>query len=149
MTGKYDTPTRLAELRSAKNMSQNDLAKRLGTTGQSVGRYEKEPQRLSVPLLRQIAKELGATVAEIVGETPPDANQPAGTREPLKMLKPPKLARAASNAPPTRGRGGDQVPRATVSLAGWPSRGGRSSPPKTKVDPMTSSASNPGRESAG
>lgn len=74
MTGKYDTPTRLAELRSAKNMSQNDLAKRLGTTGQSVGRYEKEPQRLSVPLLRQIAKELGATVAEIVGETTPDSD---------------------------------------------------------------------------
>ena len=76
-------------------------------------------------------------------------SEAAGTREPLKMLKPPKLARAASNAPPTRGRGGDQVPRATVSLAGWPSRGGRSSPPKPKVDPMTSSASNPGRESAG
>ena len=47
-------------------MTQNDLAKRLGTTGVSVGRYEKEPSRVTVPLLEQIAKALNCHVADLI-----------------------------------------------------------------------------------
>lgn len=58
---------RIRELREERNMTQNDLAKRLGTTGVSVGRYEKEPSRVTVPLLEQIAKALNCNVADLLG----------------------------------------------------------------------------------
>jgi phage repressor protein C with HTH and peptisase S24 domain/DNA-binding XRE family transcriptional regulator len=49
-------------------MSQSDLAKLLGTTGVSVGRYEKEPGRVTVPLLEEIASALNCRVADLMGE---------------------------------------------------------------------------------
>lgn len=57
---------RIRALREERNMTQNDLAKRLGTTGVSVGRYEKEPSRVTVPLLEQIAKALNCHVADLI-----------------------------------------------------------------------------------
>ena len=58
---------RIRELREERNMTQNDLAKLLGTTGVSVGRYEKEPGRVTVPLLEQIAKALNCDVYDLIG----------------------------------------------------------------------------------
>jgi phage repressor protein C with HTH and peptisase S24 domain len=50
-------------------MSQNDLAKLLGTTGVSVGRYEKEPGRVTVPLLEDIARALNCQVSDLISDS--------------------------------------------------------------------------------
>ena len=49
-------------------MSQNDLAKLLGTTGVSVGRYEREPGRVTIPLLEEIARALNCKVSDLMGD---------------------------------------------------------------------------------
>ena len=49
-------------------MSQNDLARLLGTTGVSVGRYEKEPGRVTVPLLEEISRALNCSVSDLIGD---------------------------------------------------------------------------------
>lgn len=59
---------KIRELREARKMSQSDLAKLLGTTGVSVGRYEKEPGRVTVPLLEEIARALNCRVADLMGD---------------------------------------------------------------------------------
>ena len=58
----------LARLRLQRGLSQQDLAEKLNTTSVSIGRYEREDQRLTLPLLRKLAKVLGVTVAELAGE---------------------------------------------------------------------------------
>lgn len=58
----------LSRLRLERGLSQQELANRLNTTAVSIGRYEREDQRLTLPLLRRLAKTLGVTIAEIVGE---------------------------------------------------------------------------------
>jgi len=63
----------LARLRQERGLSQQDLAEKLNTTSVSIGRYEREDQRLTLPLLRRLAKILDVTVAEIIGETRADA----------------------------------------------------------------------------
>jgi len=59
---------RIAKLREDRGWSQQDLADRLETTAVSVGRYEKEDQRLTLPLLRKIAEVFGVSVADVIGE---------------------------------------------------------------------------------
>jgi len=61
----------LARLRLERGLSQQDLAEKLNTTSVSIGRYEREDQRLTLPLLRRLAKILGVTIADIVGEAVP------------------------------------------------------------------------------
>jgi len=58
----------LSRLRLERGLSQQELADKLNTTSVSIGRYEREDQRLTLPLLRKLAKVLGVTVAEIAGE---------------------------------------------------------------------------------
>jgi phage repressor protein C with HTH and peptisase S24 domain len=58
----------LSRLRHAHGMSQQDLADKLNTTAVSVGRYEREDQRLSLPLLRRLARIFEVSIAEIAGE---------------------------------------------------------------------------------
>jgi phage repressor protein C with HTH and peptisase S24 domain len=67
----------LARLRQSRGLSQQELAEKLNTTSVSVGRYEREDQRLTLPLLRRLAKILDVTVAEIAGETRPGAEHMA------------------------------------------------------------------------
>ena len=61
----------LARIRQERGLSQQDLAEKLNTTSVSIGRYEREDQRLTLPLLRRLAKALDVTVADIAGETRP------------------------------------------------------------------------------
>ena len=67
----------LARLRQQRGLSQQELAEKLNTTSVSVGRYEREDQRLTLPLLRRLAKILDVTVAELAGETQPGAEHMA------------------------------------------------------------------------
>jgi phage repressor protein C with HTH and peptisase S24 domain len=59
----------LAKIRLARGLSQQELADRLHTTAVSIGRYEREDQRLTLPLLRRLAKALDVTVSELAGES--------------------------------------------------------------------------------
>jgi phage repressor protein C with HTH and peptisase S24 domain len=58
----------LSKLRRDRRMSQQALAEKLNTTAVSVGRYEREDQRLSLPLLRRLAKIFDVGIAEIAGD---------------------------------------------------------------------------------
>ena len=58
----------LARLRHDRGLSQQELADKLNTTAVSIGRYEREDQRLTLPLLRRLAKVLDSSIAEIAGE---------------------------------------------------------------------------------
>ena len=59
----------LSKLRHARRMSQQELAERLNTTAVSIGRYEREDQRLTLPLLRRLAKVFDVGIAEIAGDS--------------------------------------------------------------------------------
>lgn len=59
---------KIAEIRSKLGLTQQDLAERLHTTAVSIGRYEKEDQRLTLPLLRKIAEVLGVSISDLVGD---------------------------------------------------------------------------------
>ncbi|HEY1710320.1 MAG TPA: LexA family transcriptional regulator [Rhizomicrobium sp.] len=59
----------IAKLRAARGWSQEDLAEKLNTTAVSVGRYEKQDQRLTLPLLRRLAKIFKVSVAEVAGDS--------------------------------------------------------------------------------
>lgn len=58
----------LAKLRQARGWSQQDVANLLNTTAVSIGRYERQDQRLDLPLLRRLAKIFDVTIGEIAGE---------------------------------------------------------------------------------
>jgi phage repressor protein C with HTH and peptisase S24 domain len=59
----------LSKLRHARGLSQQELANRLNTTAVSIGRYERQDQRLSLPLLRRLAKIFDVSIGDIAGET--------------------------------------------------------------------------------
>src|SRR3984893_2371635 len=59
----------ISKIRHARGMSQQQLANKLKPPAVSVGRYEREDQRLSLPLLRRFAKIFDVTIGEIAGET--------------------------------------------------------------------------------
>lgn len=50
---------RIAEERIKKNLSQTELAERIGTTRQQIGKYETDTQDMTVARLFQIAAALG------------------------------------------------------------------------------------------
>ncbi|HEX4302875.1 MAG TPA: S24 family peptidase [Rhizomicrobium sp.] len=58
----------IAQLRAERGWSQEDLAEKLNTTAVSVGRYEKQDQRLTLPLMRRVAKVFRVSVAQVAGE---------------------------------------------------------------------------------
>ena len=58
----------LKEIRISKGMSQEDLAKLLQTTKASVSRYEREDQRITLPLLQRLSNALRCSMSELIGE---------------------------------------------------------------------------------
>lgn len=70
------TMNRISKLRDDRGWSQADLAKKLRTTAVSVGRYEKQDNRLTLPLLRNIAKIFGTSVAVVIGEAEAEGTVP-------------------------------------------------------------------------
>jgi DNA-binding XRE family transcriptional regulator len=59
---------RIRARRTAVGISQTALAKALGLTFQQVQKYEKGTNRVSASTLVRVARELGVTVAFLVGE---------------------------------------------------------------------------------
>jgi len=68
---RYERPTRLADIRTEKGLTQAEVGRMMKTTGVTIGRYEKEPGRLTLPLLRELATVLKTSVAEIIDEAGP------------------------------------------------------------------------------
>jgi len=64
---------RVKELRLAAGLTQAELGARMGMTtgnpGVNVGRYEKEDQRLTLPIIIDIANALGVRPLDIVSDT--------------------------------------------------------------------------------
>jgi phage repressor protein C with HTH and peptisase S24 domain len=58
----------LRQIRERQGLTQKDVAKLLNTTDVSVSRYEKEDNRLTLPLMQRLAKALRCSIAEIAGE---------------------------------------------------------------------------------
>ncbi len=61
---------RLREIREGKGVSLRALKKRSGVAVSSLARYEAGQGDPQLTTLRKIAKALGVTVAELIGEKP-------------------------------------------------------------------------------
>jgi transcriptional regulator with XRE-family HTH domain len=59
---------RLREIREARGMSQNDLAKMLDTSGVSISRYEKEDGRITLTLLAKLASALRCRPEDLIAD---------------------------------------------------------------------------------
>lgn len=59
---------RIAELRAAKNWSQQDLADAAGTTNQQIGRLENGNRKLTVDWLERIASALKVTPKDLLAD---------------------------------------------------------------------------------
>ena len=66
---------RIAELRRAQNLTQVQLAETLGVSQQTVTAYEVGRRRMPVSSLPVIARYLGTTVEELIGEKAPPAKR--------------------------------------------------------------------------
>ncbi len=61
--------SRLLQARKNKGMSQDDLAKLLGTKGPAIGRYERDEMKPSIEAAAKMAQLLDASLDWLVGHT--------------------------------------------------------------------------------
>ncbi len=59
----------LRHIREQRGLTQQQLGEYIGTTSVTISRYEKEDNRLTLPVLRRLAKVLHCRVSDIIGET--------------------------------------------------------------------------------
>lgn len=57
---------KIVELRTENEISQNELAKRIGSKNTHVRRIERGEVSSSINMLRRIAEELGVSISELV-----------------------------------------------------------------------------------
>jgi len=69
---------RVAEARKAQALTQQQLAKRLGISQQTLAHYEVARLRIAVAMLPMLAKELNVAVEELVGDTTSAASSKRG-----------------------------------------------------------------------
>lgn len=80
--------TRLFHLRKQHGWSQPELGKRIGTSGDIIGRYERGDMTPSVEVARKLARELGVTVDYLAGESDlPEALQDSAMLDRWKALE--------------------------------------------------------------
>ena len=58
---------RILSLRKKLKWSQDDLAKKIGTSAPIVGRYERNEIKPSIEVAKKIADELGVTIDYLIG----------------------------------------------------------------------------------
>lgn len=75
---------RIATLRKEQDLTQAQLAERLGLTQQMVASYEVGRRRVPASLLPQIADTLATSLDELVGKK---SVQPSGKRGPTSLLQ--------------------------------------------------------------
>lgn len=59
---------RIAELRKAQNITQVEMAETLGVSQQTINSYEVGRRRVPVSALRTLARALGVSLEELLGE---------------------------------------------------------------------------------
>lgn len=59
-------PNRIRERRQAAGMTLQDVAEKLGTTAVTVSRWEREPQRVTLPILDRLAEAIGCSREELL-----------------------------------------------------------------------------------
>ncbi|MEE4196440.1 MAG: helix-turn-helix transcriptional regulator [Bacteroidales bacterium] len=59
----------IANLRKAKKLSQNELGKQAGTSGDLIGRYERDEVKPSIEVAVKIANALEVSLDYLVGST--------------------------------------------------------------------------------
>jgi len=59
---------KLREAREAKGLSQQELAKAIGTVHTVIGRYERDEMKPSIDVVRRLADEVNTTVGYLIGE---------------------------------------------------------------------------------
>lgn len=84
--GVWMPQNRLKEIRELRGLSRAEVADKLNTTEVSVGRYEREDQRLDMPLLGKFARILKCTIGQIVGEVPIDQDGAAAPLDHARMV---------------------------------------------------------------
>ena len=70
-----DLGARIARLRKDEGITQVQLAEQLGTSQQTITAYEVGRRRVPVSSLPRIAKLLGVSVEELIGEDPKPAKR--------------------------------------------------------------------------
>lgn len=60
---------RLLEARKRKGISQDELAKHLGTKGPAIGRYERDEMKPSIEVAAKMAELLDVSLDYLVGKT--------------------------------------------------------------------------------
>lgn len=60
---------KLREARESKNLSQQDLAKLIGSVHTVIGRYERDEMKPSIDVVKRLAEELETTVGYLLGES--------------------------------------------------------------------------------
>lgn len=59
-------PNNIRERRQAAGMTLQDVAEKLGTTAVTVSRWEREPQRVTLPILDRLAEAIGCSREELL-----------------------------------------------------------------------------------
>lgn len=67
--------SRLLEARKRKSISQEDLAKHLGTKGPAIGRYERDEMKPSIEVAAKMADYLDVSLDYLVGKTDKQLDQ--------------------------------------------------------------------------
>ena len=67
-------PNHIRERRQAAGMTLQDVADKLGTTAVTVSRWEREPQRVTLPILDKLADAIGCSREELLGGEAKAAN---------------------------------------------------------------------------
>lgn len=66
---------RLKDIREARNMSQDDIAKQIGVSQQFISRVERGNKSISLDLATEIADFLNVSLDEIAGRQKTEVNQ--------------------------------------------------------------------------
>lgn len=61
---------KLREIRTARGLTLREVAEKMDTTAASISRYEREPQRVNVPLIEKFSRTYKCSPAEILGLVP-------------------------------------------------------------------------------
>lgn len=64
--------TKIRKIRKAKGMTLQDVADKIGTTAVTVSRWEREPQRVTVPVLGNLARVLDCRPSELLASSVSD-----------------------------------------------------------------------------
>lgn len=60
---------KITDLRKKEKISQNELGKRVGTSGDIIGRYERDEVKPSIEVASKIADELNISLDFLMGKT--------------------------------------------------------------------------------